>query len=408
MNFDANFRLSFIQSLRKNKELFYDVSRERLSPLQNEMLTLAYYNRAVAYATIDDLNIEAVWDDFSICLHKNNFPIQERCLYFFYSASNSEAEEDDDIIQYLRNKTAALEHKFWANASMVKLYNELAEFSCFEDRVIPENIVEKKMQKWHYANAGGWCDYYFRMLQQFIPEYSFSEKYSDKKVARFLSDLGNGCHLGFELYAANYKTALEGFHLFAPEFRIILINEGFKKSIKEEAYWPMNGHAQIVVISDQLENPYFPGLLNNLSVVFSRILLDNTASFIKMVKVKEGVQIIHDKELGQLLQRVAFYHFYLTINLIKPYLEYLAYAVKNIENKVSDDLIIEKINSLEERNKDIAELIKEGEALLAQMKAQNAAEEYLEYIKRSLEGLETERAENTKNIKQLVLQCINK
>lgn len=399
MNFDAGFKLSFVQSLRKNNEVFYDLMRKSSGSQQNELLILTYYNRAVAYESIDDRDVEAMWNDLKTCLHAADFPVLKRLLYFFYSPSANAASGKDNIMEYLVGKSAAMETEFWANTSMERSFNELAEFSCFDDMIIEENLVEKYKGNGYYLNAKGWCDYYLRLLQHFMPEYSFSKAYSDKKMARFLADIGNGFHLGFEFDASLYKSELKRSRLFSPDFRIILINAGFDKSIKEADYWPVNDHPHIFVLTDTFKNPYFRGI-DSLKGFFSEIIMNDSGWFFKTDKVKEGIQLKHDKKLGLLLKRFAFYDFYLTTHFIKPYLEYLAYAVKNIENKVSDNLLMEQINALEKRNQFLVGQIEQSETLLAQSKEQDMPKEFQEKMEKILVGLKTESKENTKKMKQ--------
>jgi hypothetical protein len=173
------------------------------------------------------------------------------------------------------------------------------------------------------------------------------------------------------------------------------------KSINEDAYLSLNEHPQLFVASDSFKNPYFPGILNSIEVLFSSISLNASSRLYHLAKINNGIQLQHDEELGELLKRYAFFDFYLICYFIKPYLEYLAFSFKNINNEISDTLLIEQINTLEERNQFLFEEIKTNEAMIAQCIAQKISKKRYQSLEDSIANFKSECEENNKQILKL-------
>lgn len=401
MSFNTDFKLKLTESLRRNKGLLYDVMLKECKPEYNDLFIQSYWNRSLAFALAENGDTDKIWRNFKESLEKDDFPELIKVYHYFYSVSDKASTLDDDVLNYLKKKCEVLASAFWTDASMERSYQELSDFNCFEDLVIQESLVEKYEQKGHYFNAAGWCDYYLRLLQFFLPEFKLNGNCSDKKTWRFLGDVSNDYQLGFEFNASYYKSEIERYRLFSPECRIVLLSSDFDRSVKEEEYLPTNTHSHIFVLGENFKNPYFPGIVKNIEVLFSGIMLNASSRFYKLVKENDGIHIKHDKDLGEQLKRYAFFDFYIITFFIKPYLEYLSSSIKNMGNQVSEATVIEHVYALENRNQFILEEIARNEALMAQFKNQKIPKKLLEQMEKGLGMLRTEYDENTKEIQKM-------
>ena len=154
----------------------------------------------------------------------------------------------------------------------------------------------------------------------------------------------------------------------------------------------------IIVLDNNLHNPYFPGFFNNLEAKFSKLKLDMSV-FFEVQKEAKRVYLIHDKHIGEELKRYAFFYFHSVAFFLKSYFKYLSFSVNlSLKETLSAEQVYPFIEEIKKRNDFLKEEISKMEGLLNNYEGKGIFATTIKKINSGIAILRKEYEENSKKI----------
>lgn len=354
MNFDPHFREAVEIQLKDNKPFFKE---ESLALLKDSLK--GYYrliaDRIYDYNTPYHLDFDSLKEVIVKILDENEFPIlQTRKVATLATIGNEisfpvptkkdlvfNSKEQIQHNMELKKLHKDCESEFWQDQKNTIGYQNLNNFECFNDIVIPEAQLSKYQNSLQFSyNVDGWRSYIFELLQTTFPEFIFDKDKSSKKVLRFLKPLANGLKFGFEYNVSELVNEIKRGEISLPYyFNLILINDKFKATTPSKDYLS-NYHENILSLG-VLGNPFFfePSLsLLTFKSVEMHYDETNPNGFIYKYKRQfihnpDGTfQIVHPKDYGEKLKKHAFFYMKALRYSSESYLEYVEKSILGVAN----------------------------------------------------------------------------
>lgn len=234
----------------------------------------------------------------------------------------------DDTFEQIRklgNKRFAIENFskeiFWADNKEEKSYQCIANFNCFEERVISRDKISKTVINVPF-NLDGWVKYYKNLVNFRFLEFS-EELILGKSIIRF-RHFKHDLFLGIETDYNKFKNNLKKDFNAEPDHKLIIFKKTDNKKIHR------------ILIFDKFVNPHFNPPAYSFGWYF---YAKNT---IEIGENELGAQYIVEKsplengdlslsmseEFGEHLKRHVYFYYEMLYHTTKEYIKFIEHSIE--------------------------------------------------------------------------------
>lgn len=235
--------------------------------------------------------------------------------------------------EWRNNMEYTCENEFWG---IDKFYSSshLPSTEIFDNKVLKMDELPK-YQAWpkFLFLKENWFMYVRSLVEIAFPQFKYSEKFSTKKMPRFLLELKEGIWFGFEYEVTDmaYELKRNETPSLPMYFNLIIINEAFDKKMDVKHYY--FGSCYTVVSLGILGNPFFYHpcypLIGFCAVDIEQNNKNGNPYKSEVVKIEEGqYRVLHPPKFADSMKRHAYFYMNLLATTSKPYLEYLQGVLK--------------------------------------------------------------------------------
>lgn len=230
------------------------------------------------------------------------------------------------------------EDEFWKQTDKEEIFKNISNFECYEKLSISKDLLSKYNDAYkNYYNLNGWETYIIKLLKSIFTEYEYSEKYSSKKIFRFLKKISEDLYFGFEFDNSELKKEIKKGEISLPQYlNLIIVGNEFNKDISPNEY--IFNYNDTILSLGILGNPFFFEPCFPLSGYYAIEMVgesNNPFSFTpkyhkEFLESPNGEIVIKQSEvLGEKLKRHAFYYLNVLKNSSESYLDYLESSIKS-------------------------------------------------------------------------------
>jgi len=242
----------------------------------------------------------------------------------------------NDFTQYRlwrNNIEYECEGEFWSIPDKKYKYELFFErTNIFDNKIVKtENEAQKYSMKFHF-NKDVWLHFISALIEMYLPQFSYSTDFSDKKTKRYLKEIKKGIWFGYEYQSSEIIYQLKQETPSLPEyFNLILLTDRFKKNTDLSDYY-YKPHSEIISLGI-LGNPFFYPpcypLEGYVSIDRYKKYDEGVPYTNTIIKHSEGYQIINSVEYGETIKKHAFFYIDLLADTANIYLKYLNEVLNN-------------------------------------------------------------------------------
>ncbi|WP_131724436.1 hypothetical protein [Chryseobacterium indologenes] len=226
-----------------------------------------------------------------------------RYTHFKFEAGGSKVDDSGLLINLKMKSEEFSKEIFWANDKVEIEYQQLNDFNCFIELIVPEKERSRKMLVAPFFNSEHWIEYYNKLLDLNFP--SFIEKVNFGKTVIKYRPLKDDFYIGIETdYQSSRKAFKNGFWQ-TPEYKLVIFKKITSKKIER------------ILQFEKFVHPYFDPPSFDFSVFFAvkttkqigenEFLLDDGT---KTEFLDDGlVRFYNSNELEDQLKRHAFFYY---------------------------------------------------------------------------------------------------
>lgn len=235
--------------------------------------------------------------------------------------------EFDKYREWRNSLEYSCQNNFWALDHNRRAYSPFTEINIFDNKVVENEKLSYYKNNSIVIAKDKWLLYIKDLIRIFLPEFEFSERFSNTKVKRHLSEISKDLWFGFEYDETDLSYEIrKGTPVLPDFFNLILLNSSFKRNEKKANYYYQNHPAIIslgILGNPFLYQPCYP-MIGYRAIDSYKAVEEGRPYETQIVALNSTqFQLIHSNDFNESMKRHAFFYMHLLSSTAEPYLAYL-------------------------------------------------------------------------------------